>query len=499
MLLLLLALASVPGSLIPQQGVDAQKVAGYRLAHPQLSPLLDRLGMFSVYSSVWFSAIYILLMVSLVGCIVPRVAVYYRAVRARPPRTPANLGRLPVSRTFETDLTPEEVLQAGRRALPSRRYRVDLAEGELRAETGYLREMGNLVFHICLLVVIVGVAIGGLYGYRGAVIVTEGVGFSNTVTQYDEFTAGSQFNRDALPQFSLALSDMQAKFQMTGPQRGAPRKFEAIGRYSTPGSAPRRFDITVNHPLKIGSTNVFLVGQGYSPVVRIRDGRGKVAFEGAVPFLPSDGSYTSSGVIKAPDALPTQLGFQGFFLPTAVSANSGPPVSAFPAAANPLLGLFAYYGDLSLDNGKSQSVYILDKTRLNQITKADGSALRLTLSPGQIADLPGKRGSIEFVGLRQFARLQIASTPAAVMPLAGTSLGVLGLIVSLMIRPRRLWIKAHQHDGRTVVEVAGLSRVARGNMEAEVDGVVDSLRQSTGQTASRTAERIDAYDAGHTK
>ncbi len=478
MLLLLLALASVPGSLIPQVGVDAQKVAGYRLAHPHLSPFLDKLGMFSVYSSIWFSAIYILLMVSLVGCIVPRVAVYYRALRARPPRAPANLSRLPVSRTFKTHLPPKELLDAGRLALSARRYRVDATTDELRAETGYLREMGNLVFHVCLLVVIVGVALGGLYGYRGAVIVTEGVGFSNTVTQYDEFSAGSQFNRDALPRFSLALRDMRAKFQMTGPQRGAPRKFEAVGAYSTPASSPRKFDITVNHPLKIGSTNVFLVGQGYSPVVRVRDGRGQVVFEGAVPFLPSDGSYTSTGVIKAPDAQPTQLGFQGFFLPTAVSSTSGAPTSAFPAAANPLLGLFAYYGDLGLDNGKPQSVYILDKARLNQITQPDGSPLRLTLSPGQIADLPGKRGSIEFVGLRQFARLQIASSPAAVLPLIGTSLGVLGLVASLMIRPRRLWIKARLTEGRTVVEVAGLSRVARGNIEVEVDRIVESLQRA---------------------
>ncbi|CAN5372842.1 cytochrome c biogenesis protein ResB [soil metagenome] len=479
MLLLLLALASIPGSLLPQLSVDPQKVAGYRLAHPQLSTLVERLGLFSVYSSVWFSAIYILLMVSLVGCIVPRTGVYFRAVRARPPRAPAIMSRLPISRSFETDSTPEQVLEATSGALHKRRYRVDVAEGEVRAETGYLRELGNLVFHISLLVVIVGVAIGGLYGYRGAVIVTEGVGFSNTITQYDEFNSGLRFNRDSLPQFSLALKDMQARFQLSGPQRGAPRKFEAIGQYSAPGSSPKSFDITVNHPLKIGSTNVYLVGQGYSPVIRIRDGRGKVAFEGAVPFLPTDGSYTSTGVIKVPDARPTQLGFQGFFLPTAVAVGSGPPVSAFPAAANPLLGLLAYNGDLGLDDGTPQSVYVLNKNRLNLITKADGSPLRLNLSPGQTADLPEKKGSIEFVGLRQFARLQIASTPAAGLPLLGTSLGLLGLIVSLMVRPRRLWIKARRHNGRTVVEVAGLSRVSRGNLEAEINGLVEAIRSGT--------------------
>ena len=44
--------------------------------HTQLTPIYEKLGLFSVYDSVWFSAIYILLMLSLVGCIVPRLFVY---------------------------------------------------------------------------------------------------------------------------------------------------------------------------------------------------------------------------------------------------------------------------------------------------------------------------------------------------------------------------------------------------------------------------------------
>jgi cytochrome c biogenesis protein len=291
--------------------------------------------------------------------------------------------------------------------------------------------------------------------------------------------SGEQFDRADLPQFSLDLERMQATFQSTGPQRGAPRTFEATGRFSSPGTSPTPFDITVNHPLKIGSTSVYLVGQGYSPVVRVRDAEGRVAFNGAVPFLPSDGTYTSTGVIKVPDATPRQLAFQGFFLPTAVSTGQGPPVSVFPAAANPLLGLNAFYGDLGLDDGVPESVYVLDKTDLKQITKPDGTALRLTLSPGQIVDLPDGRGSIEFVGLSKFARFQIASTPFAVLPLVGTSLGLLGLIASLLTKPRRVWIKARRKDGRTVVEVAGLCRVPRGNIRAEIDGIVAALQQAT--------------------
>ena len=77
-LLLLLALAAIPGSVIPQEGVDSLKTSNWQDDHPKLTPVYERLGLFSVYDSPWFSAIYILLMISLVGCIVPRTFVYWR-------------------------------------------------------------------------------------------------------------------------------------------------------------------------------------------------------------------------------------------------------------------------------------------------------------------------------------------------------------------------------------------------------------------------------------
>ncbi len=93
-LLFLLAVASIPGSLVPQQRVDPGAVQLFKDDHPRLAPLFERIGMFDVYSSVWFSAIYVLLMLSLVGCIIPRLRVYLRGVRARPPKAPSNLSRL---------------------------------------------------------------------------------------------------------------------------------------------------------------------------------------------------------------------------------------------------------------------------------------------------------------------------------------------------------------------------------------------------------------------
>lgn len=483
LLLLVLAMAAVPGSLVPQEGVDSLAVARFRLTHPDLSPWLDRLGVFSVYSSPWFSAIYLLLVVSLIGCIIPRTQVYARALGARPPRAPSRLDRLPAYATYEVGADSgrtgaDAVLEHAAAVLRRRRFRVDVDPGAVRAEKGYLREAGNLIFHVSLVVVLVGVAIGSLWGYRGNVIVVEGSGFSNTLTQYDEFTSGALATGSSLPPFTLSLQTLTADFQTDGAQAGQPKLFEATGTVTpAPGQTPRPFDIEVNHPLSVEGTSVFLVGSGYAPVVTVRDGDGQVVSSGPVPFLPTDSSYVSEGVLKVPDAEPAQLGMEGFFLPTAARGPDGLPVSVFPEATNPALSLFVYSGDLGLDDGEPQSVYSLDKDDLDVVQGDDQSPERLLLRPGDTARLPDGLGSVTFDKVAEFARLQIASAPLAWLPLAGLVVAIGGLLLSLYVRPRRAWVRARPAgDGRTVVEVALLDRVARADPVSDLDELVAELR-----------------------
>lgn len=492
LLLLLLAVAAVPGSFIPQRGVDARAVQAYYLDHPKLAPILEKLGMFSVFSSVWFSAIYLLLMISLIGCILPRVRVYARALKTRPPRAPRNFSRMPASAEFETEASIDEVVAAGRSALG--RARIDVIEAddavEVRAEKGYLREFGNLIFHICIVIALIGVAVGSLWGYRGNVIVVEGDGFSNTLSQYDEFSSGSLFDPATdLSPWSLGLEDMITKFYVEGTQRGAPRHFEALGAFrSADDTEDRQYSIRVNHPLSIDSESIFLVGQGYAPVIRVTDPSGEVVFDDAVPFLPVDATYTSNGVVKVPDASGEQLGFQGFFLPTAFSSSPDEPsVSVFPGGLNPRIGMNLWTGDLGLDDGVSQSVYSLDTSNMTQVKDGDGN-FRIDLGVGDRQDLPDG-GTIEFVELKQFARFQIGHTPLVWLPLLGVGLGILGLSASLLVHPRRTWIRARRDGSRTVVEVAALDRVPRDDLPADLDEFLTRLREGLGEQHTKDEER----------
>lgn len=482
-LLLLLALAAVPGSLIPQEGVDALRTSQWRDAHPDLAPVYDRLGLFDVYSSPWFAAIYVLLMVSLVGCIIPRTIVYARAIKAPPPKAPRILTRMPDHASYTTTEDADEVLARAREVLKRRRYRVRPSDedGSVSSERGYLREVGNLVFHLSVIVVLVGFAVGGMLGYKGGVILITGTPFANTLSQYDDFVPGSLFSGDDMEPFCFTIDDFDVEWLTEGPRAGMSRGFSADTRYQADCSGAdqteeQRYDLRVNHPLAIGDTEVFLIGHGYAPVFTVRDAQGEVVWKGAQPFLPQDQSLFSFGVVKATSATPEQIGLEGVLYPTFFMNENGDPVNLMGELNDPLVSMLVYAGDLGLESGVPQSVYVLEKAGTKQVTTPDGKAVRLDLRPGETADLPDGLGSVTFDGVKEWQRLQISKTPAKLLTLAGVVLALLGLLGSLFIRPRRLWVRARVVDGATLVEVAALDRSGGGDVTSEIDEVVAALR-----------------------
>jgi cytochrome c biogenesis protein len=490
-LLLLLALAAIPGSVIPQEDIDSLAVSQWRDDHPRLAPIWDRLDLFSVYGSVWFAAIYILLMVSLVGCIIPRLFVYARALRARPPKAPRHLTRLPQSTSYATDDDPDVVLTRAADALRRKRFRVERADGAdaVSAERGYLREAGNLVFHLAVIVVLVGVAVGSLFGYKGGVIMLNGedYGFSNNLTQYDDFAPGALFDPDVMEPFSFSITDFQVDWLTEGQRAGMAREFVAELAYETePGGETKDYDLKVNHPLSIGGTDVFLIGHGYAPVITIRDGEGNITKSGPVVFLPTNAqTFESFGVVKAPFARPEQIGLEGTFYPTFAmgrdaDGNLSMPASAWGDAFDPLISMSLWTGDLGVDDGSASSVYVLDKAEATQVTKADGQPFRMDLRPGESVTLPDGLGTVSFDGLERWNKIQISRSPGKLVALTGVVLALVGLLGSLFIRPRRMWVRARrQDDGSTLVEVARLDRSSGGDPDdgaAELAEIVEALK-----------------------
>ncbi|MFE9387487.1 cytochrome c biogenesis protein ResB [Streptomyces sp. NPDC007025] len=498
-LLFLLSLGAIPGSIVPQTPVDALKVEQFRADHTTLAPLYDKLQLFDVYTSVWFSAIYILLFVSLIGCIVPRTWQFGGQLRARPPRAPRRLDRMPVYTTWRTAAEPEETLAAARSLLRRRRFRTHRdgsGGGAVASEKGYLREVGNLLFHIALIVLLLAFASGQLFKSEGRKLIVEGDGFSNVLTQYDDFQSGSLFGADMLDPFTFRLKEFHATYEESGPNKGTPRDYRAdIALAKGADGTERDATIKVNHPLKVGSSKIYLIANGYAPVVTVKDGKGNIAYRGPVPFLQQDNNQTSSGVVKVIDYLDAkgrkdQLGFQGFFVPD-FEPSSGTMFSQSPSLKNPAMFLTAYHGNLGVDGGPAQNVYQLDTDNMTKFKDKDGGPFAEKLVPGSTMKLPNGAGSLTFDGVKKWANFQVSHQVGNGWALGGALAAIVGLAGSLFIQRRRVWVRAYTaDDGHTVVEMAALGRSESARLPDELASLATDM-----QAAAPVAAASPAADA----
>ena len=390
-LLLLLGIAAIPGSIFPQRTQNPLQVKQYFIDNPSLAPWLDRFSFFEVYSSPWFSAVYLLLFISLIGCVLPRSIEHAKAIGAKPPLTPKYLDRL----DHFTEIKKID-LDLAEKYLKSKGFRIRRETNSISAEKGYARESGNLLFHLSLVLVLIGVGIGSLLGSRGDAILNVGDRFINTPTSYDILGFGKFQAEDSLSPFSITVKDFQAQYDSV---TNAPIDYTLTVSTANPvGSVEDTKIIKVNKPLAYGNTKIYLQANGYSPSVIIKDKQGKVVFEGPTPVL-----------------------------------------------------LFSIWkGDLGLDSGIPQSVYRIDTSKMERIG-LKALVLNESFDFGE--------GSITFTGWNSWVNLQIVSDPGKIYSLVGAILAISGLLISLFTRQRRIWVKQGrktQIAGLSKNEIPGL-------------------------------------------
>ncbi|CAB4898254.1 unannotated protein [freshwater metagenome] len=452
-LLLMLSIAAIPGSLFPQRTQNPLKVREYFANDPSTAKWLDRLSLFDVYSSPWFSAIYLLLFISLIGCVLPRSIDHFKAIGAKPPLTPKYLDRM----EFFTE-TRKLNLDEVEKYLKKRRFRVRRDLNSISAEKGYARESGNLLFHLSLVLILIAVGFGSFFGSKGDAILNVGERFINTPTSYDILSFGKYQAEDSLPPFSIKVQDFKAEYD---PMTNAPIDYTLTVSAANPaGSTEKTEVIKVNKPLTFGSTKIYLQANGYSPIVTVKNKSGRVVLDGPIPFLPQDSNLSSIGAIKVPDMDP-QIGFVSSFLPTADRDPVRGGFSSYPEVLDPRLLISVWKGDLGLNNGVPQSVYRIDTSKMTRI-----GLKALVLN--ETYDF--SEGSITFTGWKPWVNLQIVNDPGKGYALIGAILAILGLLISLFTRQRRIWVK----QGRKT-QVAGLAKNSIPGLEDEIKNLVKEI------------------------
>src|SRR5690625_886045 len=358
--------------------------------------------------------------------------------------------------------TPNQALVDAEKNLKKTGYRTELRDGSDGAERGYTREIGNILFHFGVLGVLVFMGVGGLYKYEGQKIIVEGDGFANNLVSYDSFTPGTAFSAERLHPFSIQLEDFDVVYDRTesAATYGLPMDYTATMQV-TPGPGEETYQdrIRVNDPLTIDGVRIFLVGNGYAPNITVTDGNGDVAYAGPIIAQIDDViTNSSSVVVKVPDAQPEQLGFVGMFLPTSYTGDDGVAISIDPDAYNPELILNSYYGDLGLDSGVPQNVYVLDTNDMTELNSRNNDHGGITLGVGDTYELPDDMGTITFDSWYRSIQIHLHYATSKWGCACFAPLAMLALLISLYARRRRACVKATEQDGHTVIEYGLLAR-----------------------------------------
>lgn len=469
-LLFLLAAGSVLGSIIPQEPISPDRVVRYMTAHPFLGPLLAKAGMFNVFGSAWFTAIYVALGIALVGCLVPRIRAHLRVLRAKPPQAP-KLHRYQNHVLLRTKLSAQEAGSVGRRALRRRHFRTATYGSQVAGEKGYLREAGSIVFHVSILVLLLAIGIGKGFGFRGQFSIIQGQRWADARIDYTSYSEGRFFHQSDLPPFLLQLD----RFQNTFYSNGTPKAYNSTLTALAPSGRVLAHEVVhPNGPMTVDGVRIFQVDYGYAPVIRVTTASGRVVQNGPVLLLRSARTEISSGAVKITNMAP-QVGLQvTFFTGLQVLGTQGgqPQIGNNPSMTNPMLVVLPFVGNLS--QNLPQSMFDLNTTHLTPM------ALRpLLLRPGQSLKLPDG-ATVQFQKVLRYSVFSAGRQPT--LPVIATSAFLLlgALIPALYSRRRRIWIETTATEEGAVVELAGIAMQGKLLFSEEFEKLVDEVSKELG-------------------
>jgi cytochrome c biogenesis protein len=217
--------------------------------------------------------------------------------------------------------------------------------------------------------------------------------------------------------------------------------------------------------LRLGGDRIYLQGHGYAPTFTVTFPDGQTRTQ-TVQWRPEDPlTLMSSGVIRVdppggtyPDAderRKHQIAVQGLFAPTE-QLDGTLLSSSFPALNDPAVAIDIYRGDTGLDTGRPQSLFSLDPRLIDQ--KRLNKQARVNLKAGESTRL-NDGTVVRFDGAVPFINVQVSHDPAQVWVLVSALSMMAGLLVSLVVRRRRVWVRLVPTGPGTVsVELGGLAR-----------------------------------------
>jgi cytochrome c biogenesis protein len=488
-LLLLLAVASVVGSLVPQWPNTPDRVLRYLEDHPFWGEVFERAGLFDVFGSWWFVLLTALLFVSLVACLIPRTRSFVRAVRTRP----LHAREVDAFRHYAERRvagTPEDAAGAATALLRRRFWRTARAGTQVAAEKGVLREGGSLLFHWAFLLILIGVIVGKGTGFSGFAVIVEGDTWVDARANYDGQLRAGRFFDGEFTGIGVRLRSFESDFRRSG----QPMDFVSrVDLLDPRGDLIRRQDIRVNHPAQIEGLRIFQSSFGWAPVVETaRDADVLTSAPVVTDLAPAPEGVPAfampwRGFVKLPSAdggtPDVAVSFQLYpdseaFL---TSLATGEPV-AMLRENDPFLRFTVWRGTLTDLATNRLDTSLLRRTATGIVGLGQTASLRTgeRFAPG--ASPTGL--TLSFPELRRYSVLQVAEDRGVPIVLLAAILILVGLLPALYDSRRKLWIRAEPDGEGSVLKIGGFALQRKPQFEEEFERLVEAAARAAGGPAT---------------
>ena len=441
-LLIILAITSIFGTLIPQQEASVNFARGLS---PGLAGFLSSLQLFDMYHSIWFRLIIFCLVLNLVVCSINRFPSTLKLFRLTPsPDKTKPFEGLPPQRTISGEGVLKEVAGGVMRLLRKRYRKVMVKDSDqasfLSCEKGRFTVFGVYLVHLSVLLILIGAIIGSLFGFNAYVNILEGESADKVFLSSG---AGSSYQ-------DLGFNIHCEKFYYDTYDNGMPKEYRSDLSFIVDNKTVQRSSLLVNHPVTFRGVTFYQSSYGFST--------GHKAWLRISTAEQSPDNSILEVELGSPVPLPGNNAKVMLYDIEENFMNMGPAVSIV----------------IMPEEGEEINLWIFKDREMIEKEIPGIFEKYARLNPSSYRPYTFYLDNIE---TRYYTGLQVNRDPGVPIVYLGFSIIIIGLFLTFFTSHRRIWVRVTEESGKIMISVAGKANKNPVGMEKELDHLVTSLDQ----------------------
>ena len=438
-LLILIACTSIIGTVILQNATPDQYKALYSI---KTYKVMNSLGLFDFYRSIWFVLLLIMLSLNLLFCSIKRLPSVIRLIsKYNIIKEEDALKNMSQFWYHKGDMEFKKLITKIEKSLTktfSKPKSISKKESYFfYADKGKYNSLGAYVTHFSIITILIGALLGSIFGFRGNMNIPEGKA-KDTV-----------FLRGSFTPKKLDFKVRCDNFNVTYYPNGSPKEYKSILTILKDGKELFTKDIRVNHPLK------------YEGFYFYQSSFGTVNNECTLVFLVSskkDNFEKTYEVKEREKFVITEKNIEVYinkFIPDFVMDENKKVISRSKEPNNPAVHITIKEKGVNKGN---QWLF----SKFPDFHETGTGDLKY-----QLVDIK----------LKNFTGLQVTKDPGLWVVWSGCTFLVLGMILAFYYPHRRIWVKVEKGDKKNHVFIGGTSNRNPWDFKREFLNVINNIKK----------------------